>query len=426
MQKALKIIKIDLLSLLAIPLLLLATFFKLVAKAFEKTTIFLGLALVALVILLLLTTATVPKDIGQLIIGFILISVCIGLIMLFVGWGFALISGLAIAAWSFLISLFDSLYELSYNGYLSLYTSCEADYKILSLNGKKVPNAIACIFYTILKGLSWLITTIVSLSYVIATVFSVGLVLITLFDLNKNIKDAFGLGIFQYMSMSPLHSVLFGILIYIIMIGVIIVGIMALASEWYEWGQELKMTGQEISNEITDLIKSELKMASGSSEEVAQNLTYMQKLEEHLGSLEALGQEVTDVLEQKDSPLLRSYWGVYMRNLNPLVEECSAKKSMDVGRFKQLIPQIQLLDKQRDDVQKLADKLKAELLNPTGASVFFAGCNTLEKLEKRYKALCKTYHPDMAEGDTETFQKMQAEYKVLKASMTPQGNTQTK
>lgn len=32
----------------------------------------------------------------------------------------------------------------------------------------------------------------------------------------------------------------------------------------------------------------------------------------------------------------------------------------------------------------------------------------------------------MAEGDTETFQKMQAEYKVLKASMTPQGNTKTK
>ena len=426
MQKALKIIKIDLLSLLAIPLLLLATFFKLVAKAFEKITIFLGLALIAIVIIALLSTATTPKDIGQLILGFILISVCIGLIMLFVGWGFALISGLAIAAWNFLISLFDNLYELTYNGYLSLYTSCEADYKILSLNGKKVPNAIACIFYTILKGLSWLITTIVSLSYVIATVFSVGLVLITLLDLNKNIKDAFGLNLFQYMSMSPLHSVIFGILIYVVMIGVIIIGVLALASEWYEWGQELKMTGQEISNEITDLIKSELKMASGSSEEVTQNLGYLQKLEEHLGGLEALGQEVTGVLEQKDSPLLRSYWGIYMRNLDPLVEECSAKKSMDVSRFKQLIPQIQLLDKQRDDVQKLADKLKAELLNPAGASVFFAGCNTAEKLEKRYKALCKTYHPDMAEGDTETFQKMQAEYKVLKASMTPQGNTQTK
>ena len=51
MQKALKIIKIDLLALLAIPLLLLATFFKLLAKAFEKITIFLGLALVATVII---------------------------------------------------------------------------------------------------------------------------------------------------------------------------------------------------------------------------------------------------------------------------------------------------------------------------------------------------------------------------------------
>ena len=419
MQKALKVIKIDGLSLLALPLLLLATFFKLVAKAFEKITIFLGLALIAGIVIALLVTATTPKNIGELIIGFLLLSVAIGLIMLFVGWGFALISGVVIVAWNFLISLFDSLYEITYNGYLSLFTQCEADYKILSLNGKKVPNAIACCFFTLLKGLSWLITTIVSLSYVIAITFSALLVLCTLINLSSNIKKAFGIGLFKYMSMCPVHSVIFGILIYVIIIGVIIVGVMALANEWHEWGQELRMTGQEISNEITDLVKSDLKMASGSSEEVEQNLVYMKKLEDHLNGLEALGQQVTSVLDQKDNPLLRSYWGIYMRNLNPLVEECSGKKNIAVHRFRQLIPQIQLLDRQRDDLEKLAARLKDELQNPAGTSTFFAGCDTPEKLEKRYKNLCKAYHPDSSEGDTETFQKMQAEYQSLKNTMGP-------
>ena len=50
MEKTLKILKINALSLVAIPLLLLATFFKLVAKAFEKITIFLVLGVSALIL----------------------------------------------------------------------------------------------------------------------------------------------------------------------------------------------------------------------------------------------------------------------------------------------------------------------------------------------------------------------------------------
>jgi len=243
-----------------------------------------------------------------------------------------------------------------------------------------------------------------------------------LFDLNKNVKTAFGMNFFKYMAKCQLHDVIFGILIYVVIMGMIITCIMAMALEWYEWGQELRITGKEISDEVTDLIKSDLKMASGSSDEVERNLEYMRTLEDHLATLEPLSEKVTNILDQKDNPLLRSYWGIYMRNLSPLVEECSGKKTPTAARFKQLIPQIQLLDGQRSDVQKLANKLEAELQNPSGTSVFFAGCNTLEKLEKRYKNLCKTYHPDIAEGDTDTFQKMQAEYKQLRAAFAPEEN----
>ena len=37
-----------------------------------------------------------------------------------------------------------------------------------------------------------------------------------------------------------------------------------------------------------------------------------------------------------------------------------------------------------------------------------------EKLDKRYKALCKTYHPDAEGGDKETFQKMKDEYDEIR------------
>ena len=51
--------------------------------------------------------------------------------------------------------------------------------------------------------------------------------------------------------------------------------------------------------------------------------------------------------------------------------------------------------------------------NPLFNAIFFSGCDTIDKLERRHKILCKAYHPD-AGGDEETFKKMQSEYEDLK------------
>ncbi|MBQ6094380.1 MAG: J domain-containing protein [Lachnospiraceae bacterium] len=416
MEKTVKILKINALSLLAIPLLLLATFFKLVAKAFEKITIFLVLGVIALILFAYLNLAMMPKSIGEVFIVIICIFILFAIMFVLVGWLVGLMSVTAVAIRNAIISVLDNLYKTTYNWYLSLFSACEKDYGILSLNGRKGPNAVACVFFMILKGLSWLITTLVTLSYVIGITASVGIVLITLFDLNRNVKTTFGLGLFKYMARCQLHDVIFGILIYVVIIGMIITCIMAMASEWYEWGQELRITGKEIAAEVSSLVKSDLKMATGTSAEVEKNLEYVRKIEDHLATLEPLSEKVTAVLAQKDSALLRSYWGIYMSNLNTLVEECSGKKQRTAAHFKQFIPQIRLLDSQRADAEKLANSMEAELKNPSGTAFFFAGCDTLDKLDKRYKNLCKTYHPDIAEGDVETFKKMQKEYQELRVA----------
>jgi len=47
---------------------------------------------------------------------------------------------------------------------------------------------------------------------------------------------------------------------------------------------------------------------------------------------------------------------------------------------------------------------------------FFAGCKTEEQIKKRYKDLCKVYHPDMGNGDSETFTAIKEEYESRMAS----------
>lgn len=420
MNKVLKVLKINLLALIAIPLLLLATAFKLIAKAFEKITLFLILLVVAAVTCALLYAfASSPSGFLEAVIMIVILAVIGGLFFLILFWVCSIMAGLATAAWTLLISVINTMYDILYSAYLHLFTACEGDYKILSLNGKRVPNAICCLFFTLLRGLSWLIGTIVSIAFPLGIVASAFLAVSPIISLHHRTKEAFGMGIFQFFGKCSTGSLITGILIYLIFTGITVVAIMAMSLEWLEWGQELKLTDQEISGEIDKLIDSRLRIASSTTEQVEKNMNYINKVQEHIDQLDALGEKVTELLDKKDNPLLRSYWGVYMRNLTPIVEACSKEKGITNEQFKQLIPQIQLLDKQRGDVQSLLDKMEKELANPAGTSTFFVGCDTPEKLEKRYKSLCKTYHPDMAEGDTTTFQKMKAEYETIKAALGP-------
>lgn len=50
-------------------------------------------------------------------------------------------------------------------------------------------------------------------------------------------------------------------------------------------------------------------------------------------------------------------------------------------------------------------------------SSFFQGCDTTEKLNKRFRNLTKTYHPDIDTGDEETMKHIVAEYEKVKSEL---------
>ena len=75
-------------------------------------------------------------------------------------------------------------------------------------------------------------------------------------------------------------------------------------------------------------------------------------------------------------------------------------------------------EKYENKLRAAFEQLKEESrIMAAGGELFFRGCDTREKLDKRYKALAKVFHPDSETGDMQTMQIINAEYERQKDDM---------
>lgn len=407
MGKILKILKINILSVIALPVLLIATASKLIAKALEKLAVVLGMAFFTLALFVFFEILKNPGSILTIIAFIVVFILIVAVIILIVHFCFAVV----VSVWSFLIKIFDTIYQYTYLGYLKLYEICTSDYHTLCGNNQK-NYKLPCLFYTVLNGINKVIVGFLTFSLYLAIGLSALLVICTLLGLNSNVSNVLGINLLEFASKFDTFSLVYGIVIYLAIVATVIAALLSLGIEWHEWAQELKMSSGEYAAYIHQLRENELQVKEQETD--AEN-EHMQKLSEHLAQVEALEKDVNDALDLGDNPLLRGSWCEYLRNLTEITEICNDHKNgIPAKTWKRLLPQINQLDSQRENVQKLVTRHKSEMSNPVMTATYFSGCDTLNKLEKRYKSLCKAYHPDSEGGDEETFKTIQKEYERVK------------
>lgn len=111
--------------------------------------------------------------------------------------------------------------------------------------------------------------------------------------------------------------------------------------------------------------------------------------------------EQYDVLENR----MRSYMDLY--------NDSSASWRNEVGA-----DILKKAEKANDAINQLESAYR--LLNQTSENKsssqasYFRGCKTLDELNKRYRNLTKTFHPDLEAGDEETMKQINEEYERLK------------
>lgn len=255
-----------------------------------------------------------------------------------------------------LISVLDRAHQFTYSGFLLLFGNCENDFSALFQEDKPLRNGLLCLFFTILKVLDKIITGIVSVSYPLAICLTALTIIAPIWKLWRKTSAAFGIGLFRYLSKCGTGSVIIGILYYLLVTCIIVTLLFALAAQWNEWAQQLSMTSLQINTAINTMTNTTLQLANDSSEEVTNDLLLIQKLEDHVKSLDNMEERIQNILDQKDDLLLRSHWVSYIRALSPLVAKCSTKKGILSKHLQQISPQIGQLDRQRDAVLRILGK----------------------------------------------------------------------
>jgi len=418
----LKILKINILALLAFPLLLISIASKLIMKAFEKTLVFMG---VAAAIFILFQLNIIINSWGGFFENLALI---IGLLVFF-GGIIALIfiipillGSIALAAFSFISIIVNAilaiLFEISYAGYSKLYDICKCDYNDLSDECQSKYPTFACVFWHLLRAFNFLIIKLFSFTWPLSIVVCVGFIGYSIYFVSSKVQNTFGIGIFAYLKLFPLIQTVFAVLYFLVLVIGIAIIILSLGAEWSEWGQMLSLSTQDYDSYIQmQLSEIEPNFLDNSFEEgknAQRCQQYINTLEELINDFEDLKQQVDAAMCIKHDPVIAYKFSEYVNLLNELSKQLSSKSNINPKIFElKFIPQIERASRLSKDIIK--DTLRIINKNVSSANKaqkvfdFFEGCSTEEELKKRYKALCKVYHPDVG-GHEETFKLLQNQF----------------
>lgn len=417
----LRVIKINVLALVAFPLLLLATVTKLLAKAMEKILTIIGTVLLIGGIALIFELAKNPGEFFQGLVMFLVIMVIGGLFTLLIIWILRMISAAVMGGVNLVIGVINALYELVYAGYARLYHICYEDYCLLDMSRKA--RIGSCFIYSLLRVVNRVIIFFATHAIKVLIALSVLMVVGSFVKANISIQATFGLNIFAYLKLFSLYEVVYGIVLYLAFLAGFVILLISLGVEWSEWGEEMSLSTsdyekyiQSVKNDYTAMNQERLGITDEVSNRRMENCNhYMQMLNAHIDAFGGFLKEIGPIVEKSEDYILRANRGQYITDLHEVTEELNkyVGRQVPFDEFERLIPRIEQLDSLKRKIEQQVQQIR-ESKEKKEAAGFFGGCDTEELLDKRYKALCRTYHPDAESGDEETFKRMQVEYEERK------------
>ena len=424
-MRIVKVIKINMMALLALPLLLLATVAQMAAKAMKKAIAIIGTILVVFAIALVFE---IVKNFGQALEFIVILILCIvlgGIFSAIIIFLLSIASAVIMAVVGVGMGLLEGIYSVTYSGYTSLYHKCKMEYEEISRDGNRFLYGLACLFFTIVRIVNRVLIFFVTHALKLLVVCSLVIIVGGIYLIRAEVVGTFGIGLLEYLKLFPAFEIVYGVVIYAAMTLGLSAVLIFLGQEWNQWGIEMSLSTSHYDEYVKNVreqwqdLQVDYEEVSGIDEKKRQQcMEAAGILQQHIESFDDFVQELSPLIDGSDDYMLRSELGEYAGILQEISEKLSEYHGeVPLGVFEKYLSQIQEADELKKSIRKRSEKVQERQEESKSTGGFFAGCNSASKLEKRYKALCKTYHPDNESGDEETFKIIQTEYENLKKSL---------
>ncbi|MBU5315229.1 hypothetical protein KQI30_02920 [Clostridium bornimense] len=220
MNIPLKIIKINILSLVAIPFLLISAITKIVVTIVENLLLIIGIAVLTLVTAFVFEFLRNPGTILRFLI-FIAIFIVIAAIFIYImSIIFTMLVGIFSMITSFLLQVLEFISDITATIYGKIVSICSYDYNIIYKNyGSKIKSNSFCFCYTITYILNKLIIFILYNSIFIFILGAIVTFITPIILIASKINKDFGINLFSFLQLFHWYTLLYGIVIYIIALG---------------------------------------------------------------------------------------------------------------------------------------------------------------------------------------------------------------
>ena len=311
-------LKINIVSLFALPFLLIATFVKMIERALAKIkTVAIMLLLTAVAVLIIFFANNrdiLPTHIKTTLI---VIAVC-GVVLSILGIVFKMASVVMKIIVAGFRLIFDTIYKAAYSFYMSLVSTAADDYADLCYDISPVIAAIICVFYHLLKLINLLIIAFAGVSLFVFILASGGFAYLWYTKIKAAVAVTFGLSMGEYLGSLQTWSLISSGLLFLIIVADVAVVLVSLGLEWTGWSKELTFDDDTGDRYLDMLEDDEETFREISVEENDEDFEYYEIVSDHLLGAGDLMDEIRDAKEIKSNPLLENMSNEYFRALSDI------------------------------------------------------------------------------------------------------------
>lgn len=231
-MKALKLIAVNLLSVLYIPLFLFSTVSILISRALSKTHIIvlsgLGIALLTF-IHNLISFDDVRFRMAMLFFFLLLFIILFVLAVMFA-------SAAIISAATIIASFFDFLHKVSNDLCDAILNKCEA--LMLNKSDGQKSSAMTCPVFVFAKLLRKMVITVFSKAGILAVIAGVFIIIGIPILLHFRFLNDYGVGLIGFLKLFPIVEIIFTVFYALTIMAAATTIILKLGLEWSDWGTE--------------------------------------------------------------------------------------------------------------------------------------------------------------------------------------------